>query len=144
MSLADIKHSIQSLNFERIIGDALVLQQKQIIEYQKAQMLHGQTATGDKIGKYKNKDYARKKANLNPLAGYGYVDLRLHNEFQRNITIRFFSDSYVIFSTDSKAEKLVQDYGPNIFGLNAEFIDDFAETFLNDEIQQQIIKNIYL
>jgi len=69
--------------------------------------------------------------------------LKYRGEFQRNIGIRFFADSYVLFSSDSKADALLLKYGPDIFGLNAEFIKDFATMYLNSELNKQIRKQIY-
>lgn len=143
MELSQLRANFKALNFTDIVSEALEKQKAEIIEYQKAQMLHGENVEGKKIGKYKNMDYIRKKANMNPLAGYGNVDLKLTGEFQRNMNIRFFADSFVLFSNDSKAEDLVSKYGPTIFGLNAGFIKDFAEVYLNEELTKQIHKRIY-
>lgn len=143
MQLATLKERFRGLNFNTIVGDALEAQKAELIEYQKAQMLHGENVDGKKIGKYKNPNYARKKYNMNPLAGYGNVDLRLEGEFQRNINVRFFAESFVIFSVDWKAEKLLDAYGQAIFGLNAGFIKDFSQVYFAAEMQRQIEKNIY-
>jgi len=143
MQLSQLRMNLKRIDFQSLVGDALQAQKKEIVEYQKAQMLHGQRADGLKIGKYKDYNYARVKANMNPIAGYGFVDLKYRGEFQRNIGIRFFADSYVLFSSDSKADALLLKYGPDIFGLNAEFIKDFATMYLNSELNKQIRKQIY-
>ncbi|HYD90288.1 MAG TPA: hypothetical protein VEA37_02235, partial [Flavobacterium sp.] len=76
MKIGEIRQKFKELDFRQITGDALEATKSEIVEYQKAQMLHGEDVNGGKIGKYKSKDYARRKFNMNPLAGYGNVDLR--------------------------------------------------------------------
>ena len=143
MQLTQLKANLKSIDFEVIVGDALEKHKQKVIDYQQLQMLEGKKADGTQIGKYKNQYYANKKFMMNSLAGWGNVDLRLTNEFQRNINVRFFSKSMIIFSTDSKMETLVDKYGPDIFGLNAEFIIEFGNAFLNFEISQLIQNKIY-
>ena len=143
MQLSQLKERFTNLNFEEVVGNALEVQREKLIDYQQLQMLEGKKADGEQIGKYKNTYYANRKFGMNSLAGYGNVDLRLTNEFQRNINVRFFSNALTVFSTDSKSTDLMDKYGPNIFGLNADFIIQFGKDFLNEEISKQIKNKVY-
>jgi hypothetical protein len=119
MTIDRMINNVKSLNFNEVIGNALHKSSDDLVIAQQQQMLRGETAMqGQKIGKYKSKSYRKKKFDMNPLAGYGNVDLKLTGIFQKNIKIYFFSESFFLTSTDSKTAKLVGAYGEEIFGLS--------------------------
>lgn len=142
-SLNEIKGRFTSLSFIEIVGKSIEATKSEVVEYQKGQMLHGLNSENTLIGKYKNKDYARRKFNMQPLAGYGNVDLRYTKEFHRNITVRFFSESFVIFSTDWKMEKLTDQYGERIWGLNTPYIAEYSAFYLAAEINKNVKQHLH-
>lgn len=141
-TLNELTNRLFALSSEHnyFIPDAIVETKNELIEYQKSQMLHGLNAEGSKIGRYKNKDYARKKANMNPLAGYWQVDLRYRGEFHRNMDVKFFTNSFQVFSRDEKYDMLTEKYGETIWGLNDEFARDYSATYLK-EVANRKTKN---
>lgn len=119
MTIDKLISNTKALNFDTIIGDVLHDNSQSLVLSQQQQMLRGETAeAGKKIGKYKNKSYRKKKFEMNVLAGYGNVDLRLTGIFQKSIKLYFFSKSFFFTSSDSKTKKLTGKYGEDIFGLN--------------------------
>lgn len=142
MTIDKLIQNTQKLNFNQIIGDVLHDSSQSLVFAQQKQMLRGETVEqGKKIGKYKSKSYRKKKFDMNPLAGYGNVDLKLTGIFQKNIKIYFFSTSFFFTSTDSKTKKLTGDYGEDIFGLNPKS----RKPVIKEDITPkgvQIIKNI--
>jgi hypothetical protein len=142
-----INHFIENLkavDFEDVIKGVMSDTQTELVTAQQKQMLSGKTATGGKIGKYKSKSYRKFKFSMNVLAGYGNVDLRLTGEFQRNIKVYFFSRAFFFKSTDEKNQKLTQDYGEDIFGLNDKSSNSYIKETLTPEgrkrIRQMILK----
>ena len=104
------------------------------------QMEHGLNGDGKKIGKYDVKNstyYARKKYEINPLAGYGYVDLMYTHDFVRNLFAEINGDSIHIDSTDWKSEMLQDEYGENIMNLNKG-----SKTILGELIAIKLIKKL--
>ena len=142
MTLSVIRNNLKSIEFNKIIQEGIFETKNEIVEYQKGQMLRGLKSTGAIIGKYKNKDYAIKKANMNPLAGINNVDLRLTGEFQRNIKLKFFSSSFEIFSTDWKFEELSNKYGNEIFGLSVPYRAEYSELYLAEKLTKKIKNHI--
>lgn len=134
--------SMKSLNFTEIIKEVVSDSKDDLVDIQKKQMLRGEASDGSKIGKYKNKYYRRKKFNLNPLAGYGNVDLRLTGEFQRNIKVFFFSDSFFFESSDSKSIKLQEMYGEEIYGLNVKSDKIVAKDIIQPKANQKIQEHL--
>lgn len=144
MDIDQLISNAESLNIHEIVGDSLEDTKNQITEYQKGQMLHGLRSDGEKIGKYKNLNYARIKYNqFSPLAGYGFVDLAYKREFFRGIQTRIYSGYVTITSTDSKTEKLIKDYSEKIFGLNPEYAGEYSEIYLGPLVTKRIINQIH-
>jgi hypothetical protein len=135
--------NMERLDVREIVGDSLEATKGEIVEFQKGQMLSGEASDGDKIGKYKSKDYARNKYNQNPRAGYGNVDLKLEGPFQLNIKAVVFSDSLHIFSTDEKNDDLVNKYGLRIFGLNVPYTAEYVRLYLEPEANKRFKEKIY-
>lgn len=86
--------------------------------------MRGLNKKGEKIGRYKSDAYARKKYAQSPLAGYGYVDLRLTGAFQNSRVIDVRGNDVVFSAGDSKAPALEEKYGPTIFGLTEDSKDE--------------------
>jgi len=90
-----------------------------VIELNQAQMLKGVKSSGAKIGKYKSTEYAVMKADQNPEAGAGNVDLKLSGAFYRAIQMKITGENIDIASTDPKASKLESKYDKDkkLYGL---------------------------
>lgn len=105
------------INIAELVKEAVEDNKEDLVLSQLQQMIEGRTATGKKIGKYKNKKYKQKKFDLNPLAGYGNVDLKLQGYFHKGVKVFFFSTSFFFKSTDWKNDILTEKYGEDIWGL---------------------------
>ena len=135
--------NLKSIDFAEAIADTLQKHSTELVGEQQDQWLHGENSQGEKIGKYKNKIYRRKKFDMNPLAGYGNVDLRLKKEFYRNTKVYFFSRSFFFTSTDDKKEKLTAKYGEEIFGLNKKYIKKTSKEIVQPGATLYIINQIH-
>lgn len=129
---------MQAVNMPDVIAQSIDATRFDLIKFQKFQMLLGYKADGNRIGKYKNKAYAAMKFAENPLAGIGYVDLRLTGYFQDDIFVDTRSNSVVLSSMDEKANSLMQKYGNNIFGLNEPTASEYSTMYLQPEGVNQI------
>jgi len=116
---------LESVNFTTEVMSAVEETKDQYKELQKKQMLKGEAKYG-RIGKYRSKSYAARKAMINPLPGFGNADLKLTGSFQEKILVEVQAKSVVIKSTDSKAASLIKKYGDKIFGLNKENSIDYS------------------
>lgn len=134
----------QKIDFNQIVSDSLYAISPQLVKAQQVQMLRGENALDKKIGKYKGKAYRNKKFNLNPLAGYGNVDLKLTGSLHREIKIYFFSKSFFFNSTDPKTEKVIGRYGgaEAVFGLNKKFTKQVTFDYLTPEGIKRITKQL--
>lgn len=136
-TIAAIKKRIDSLNISDQSQIAIDETREQLILKQQIQMLHGLDAKGEKIGKYRNPKYAAAKFAMNPLAGEGYVDLRLTKDFFNAQFVDVRTDVFVIESGDEKTDALVKKYGEDIFGLSKDYKteyvkEDLTPVFLNN------------
>lgn len=111
---------------------------EQLVLKQQMQMLHGLNAKGEKIGKYANPEYAAAKFALNPLAGFGNVDLRLTGTFFNDAFVDVRDDVFVITSGNEKTRELEQKYGQDIFGLNK----DYKKEYVQEDLKPVFFKNV--
>jgi hypothetical protein len=135
-------NNLNSVSINTVVRDTLASNQDGLVAAQQKQMLQGKNSAGAIIGKYKNKKYRALKFNMNPLAGYGNVDLRLKGEFQRNIKVYFFSTSFFFKSTDSKYERLTEKYGEIIWGLNKKTTQEVSKKTIAPSARTAITKLI--
>jgi hypothetical protein len=124
----------QGLDLQFLIENSLIETAEDYKGLQKDQMLHGLASDGTQIGKYRNPQYAAKKAEMNPLAGQGNVDLRLTGDFFAGIFTDVRADSIIVDSADQKSSALQSKYGEKIFGLDddskAEYVEQVRPVFI--------------
>lgn len=84
------------------------------------QLLQGTNASGGLIKpNYADKYYARKKAIMNPLPGFGTPDLKLTGEFYKRFEIGKVDTQQIEIKSDvDYAQYLEAKYSENIYGLN--------------------------
>lgn len=143
MDIDQLINNVKKIKPLQIIKDSMAATESRLIEAQQLQMLSGKTSEGKLIGKYKNPKYAIKKFNMNSYAGFGNVDLRLSGEFQRNTKVYFFSTAVIFKSTDQKTPKLVDRYGEQIFGLNADNIKFYSFNYLTPEANKRFTNALH-
>jgi hypothetical protein len=126
---------LKSFDVSEVAQDAIIENSKSIADQQRHQMLTGLNSKGEKIGKYRNASYARKKAAMNPLAG-GSVDLKLTGAFHRGIFVADVrKDVFVLSSTDEKTVDLANKYN-DPFGMN----EDSRKELVNGELGKGFIR----
>lgn len=87
-----------------------------VLDVNRSQLLKGIDADGNKLKRYKNRDYAIFKSILNP---NGVTDLRLTGRLYARMFINTQKFAVIYDSSDRKAPMLKQKYG-NIFGITEE------------------------
>ncbi len=96
---------------ERTDNELITLNQKQLFDY-------SLDSEAEPIGLYRSLFYSIEKQQRNPRPGFGRPDLYDTGDFYNGFYVEVKSDSYLIYSRDSKANLLTEKYGDNIFGLN--------------------------
>lgn len=91
-----------------------------------------------KIGNYRSDSYAFRKNNLNPLAGFGNVDLMLTGAFANSLFPIKKTTGFIFESSDSKLGDLISKYGMDIMGLNQKTFDDIQKNIYSVEIIRYI------
>ena len=136
-SINDILTRLDTLSVSQEAQEALIDSSDNIRDAQRDQLLHGIKKDGTGIGKYRNKKYAQKKFDQNPLAGLGNVDWKLTGALHKDIFIDVRSDVFVIDSADSKTGDLIKKYG-DPFGLTPKS----RETVIKEKLQENLVKRI--
>lgn len=101
-----------------IISDQDKLKQEKVNEFTK-----GQRPNKERIGEYRNAEYAIFKSQINPSAN-GYVDLLLTRSFTNKMFLRKFGNGYLFNSTDSKTGNLIGKYGIDIMSINQDWFNE--------------------
>lgn len=141
-TISRLIRNVEAITIKEVVEDSIDQTKQALVRLQRLQMLMGEKSTGKKIGKYRSIPYALKKYAQNPLAGFKIVDLRLHGDFHAGIFADVRETSVVFGSTDSKAAKLVEDYGKDIFGLNKNHKTEYVKQYLTPEGVKQFRKRI--
>jgi hypothetical protein len=94
------------------MSDEKVLKERKLSE-----LTRGERPSGDKIGVYKDAEYAIFKDRINPFAD-GYVDLLLTRSFYNKMFLKNYGREYIFNSSDSKTGNLIGKYGLDIMGIN--------------------------
>lgn len=106
---------------------------------QREQLRHGTSAKGGRLRPYRSPAYAKKKAAMNSLPGYGNPDLKLTGAFYRGIKINITGSKIRLYSTDQKAPMLLQKYSEDaVFGLTPPNLADFTETKYKPAYKQNL------
>jgi hypothetical protein len=100
-----------------VLDDSVEATKGKVIELNKDQLLHGINASGNRIGIYKNDEYAVMKNQMNPLAGFGFKDYRLTGAYYAGIFATTDQGKLTIGTTDFKAAFLDR---PGLYGLTVQ------------------------
>lgn len=119
-TIYDMLQKFKSFDIVTATAEIMKDNEQDVVELNRQQLLKGLTADNDVVGDYRSMGYALMKERMNPLAGFGNVDLKFTGEFYTGFTLIIDGNQYVIFSVNWKTNKLVKKYGDGIFGLNAE------------------------
>lgn len=144
-SIRFLRDRLLGLNINNLATESVNNTSYKIIELNQSQIYSGQDADGDEISPgYKILEYALQKHAANPLPQFKKAPLGTPDLF---LTGAFFSAFKVtqptpgealVDSSDAKASKLKQKYGPKIFGLSndnlriyvkEDFFPEFADGF---------------
>lgn len=135
-SIKNLLSRVQKFSPEKAIGESIEETKDQIVNLNKDQLLSGFSAKDIKIGEYyggifgyKNAGYAFEKYSRNPAPGLGNPDLYNTGDFFSGFTISVRMRKGSIYSSDSKNNKLVQNY-PDIFGLGPTRQRTYIKEFL--------------
>lgn len=144
MTIQHLIRNTRTIKPTEVVGESIEATKQALIRLQRLQMLMGYRSDGKRIGKYRNKDYAVTKAVQNPLAGFGFMDLRLEGYFQNDIFVDVRENSMVFGSVNEKTPDLVNRVGETIFGLNAKNRAEYVNSYLRPEavkrFKEQILK----
>lgn len=141
MGLKDMLNAFKSLQIEaetvRIIERRSSTDE--IKRLNKEQLYNfGVGSDGIKLKKYLSKYYAKEKNFDNPRPGFGFPDLYLTGAFHRGFFTSVGPNSIEISSKDKKRDKLVADYGENIFGLTKTNSTYFAIRTVRPEVLKYV------
>lgn len=121
-----------------ILSDQKNLKEEKISEFER-----GLRPDNKRIGGYQSGEYANEKNQMNPLAGFGNVDLIYSGSFVSKLFVKPLTKNGFIFdSSDNKTGNLIGKYGLDIMGLNKEWFYKRQSEIYRLVLQQQI-KQIY-
>lgn len=100
----------------------------------------GKRPDGRKIGTYIDKSYSAFKNQINPLAGYGNVDLIVTGQFVNSFFVKPFGLGFIFDATDRKRGNLLGRYGGDIMGLNQEWFNKRQKDIYKNVLSLEISK----
>ena len=135
ISAAEYQRRLQSINKESVLEDianeVIIKAESEIKGLKEQDFLEGDIYGDGSLRSYRAPGYELFKASLNPLAG-GAVDLILTGAFVNAMFIDTPNkNAYHFGNSDSKSDKLENQYGKGIFGLNQNVFDKFQKEILS-------------
>lgn len=116
-----------------------------ITGYNKNQLTHGLRRDKTKIEPiYGSLIYALEKNKQNPLAGIYTPDLNLTGAFYRGFFLSIKGFAFEISSDDEKTNELLSKYGPMIFGLSEDSINNYSRNEFFEEFKKFIENTLKL
>lgn len=111
-----------------VMREAVEQSTEEFADLNREQLMYGYDAKGNRLRDYKSKSYAKKKAEMNPLAGFGTPDLRLTGAFHKSLGVNPTWGKAVPTASDSKTEKLLGMFKSNDpLGLNETSMKKYRE-----------------
>jgi hypothetical protein len=132
---------IQAINIKETIVTSVAETQYAPIGFIRGQLHYGEDGTGHQISpKYRKEGYAIDKEAMNPVPGLGTPDLFVTGDFYNSIKEDVSSSKYsfTIEGTDEKAPKLELKYGNEIYALN----DQNKEYYANEILKPYIVTKL--
>lgn len=144
-TLLELNRRAKKIDTDKIFGNALQSNSKNVIQALQDQLYKGITA-GYQGNEYsfrynpKNKSYIEKKRSMNPSAG-GKVDFKLTGSFYKGMTlIKENNTEFYINSSDEKTGLLKDRYGNNLMGLTKNTSSFVGERYIKLAMQQGLRK----
>lgn len=139
-SITTLTERFRRMDTDKLIDESLNETTSDFEDIQRYQLTAGMTSTGKNISpRYRSREYATAKHDMNPLPGYGVPDLKLTGSFHREIDVKAGRESFSIISRDEKAPELERKYD-NIFGLGGQFKKEYTQEKLAPALKKKISK----
>lgn len=143
MYLIDLVNKIKNKDAIRIILDEVKPFANMMADLNRDRLKSGLRPDGRRYSKYKNKYYAKRKYEMNPVPGLGNPDFYLTGEFHKGITVNINVDGYNYLSTDPNvASKNIynRNSSDEIYGLMDSDIDEIRKTKYQEKVINAILR----
>lgn len=138
--MGELKRRLRKLSKKTLQKETekIILKDEEVVKRKKAELRGGVRPTGQIIGEYRSESYRLFKLNKNPLAG-GKVDLILTGSTKDKLYLVSVTDGRFTFeSADPKWQGLVEKYGEEIKGVNADVFRGFQQTIYAPELVEKM------
>lgn len=138
-----MRDRVQSIDLQKIGVKIVVESKPELISKNKEQLMNeGVDSLNKKLRRYASNSYAARKNKLNPFPGFGTPDLYRTGAFQRGFLLKLnTSNTFEIYSTDSKSKMLTEKYGKDVFGLTEDSKTEYRKEVMHPELVKEV-KNI--
>ena len=128
---------------EEMVAEIVLSDKERLKEQKISELQRGLRSNEKRIGGYQSGEYANEKNQMNPLAGFGNVDLIYSGSFVSKLFLRSkHSRSFIFDSSDDKTGNLVGKYGADILGINQDWFNKRTYDIYRLVLQERI-KRIY-
>lgn len=139
-TIHEMHRRVKQVNLTKIGASIIADTKPELISKNKEQLLDsGVNKLGQKLRRYQSNSYAARKNRLNPFPGFGVPDLYRTGAFHGGFQLRINStNTFEIFSTDSKSKDLTEKYGKDIFGLTEEKRNEYHKETMQPELVKAV------
>jgi hypothetical protein len=138
-TIAAIQRNFKKLNLAKAAMQVVKDNDEKILNLNRKQLFTGLNSQGQRIGRYRNNNYAIEKHKRNAAAGLGNVDLFDTGELFKKMKLTIIDNhSFDLNSKDVKAPDLQNKYGPTIFGINEQSRKEMIDRFFQSDLRKKI------
>jgi hypothetical protein len=141
-----LQRNIEKINESSIMDKVLKSQDvlDKMADLQRSQLLSGKNANGEGLGVYSKNTQWRNSVRTTKVTAGNPIVLKDTNAFQSKIQAVAEKDKAKLTSTDDKTNLLMWGYGPQIFGLSPEYMQNLRDYMKSTEFLQRAMINIML
>lgn len=133
MTISELYSNARAISLEELFEDCVTDLEQEVVELNQRQMYDkGENANGTKIGEYNSPFYAMEKNRMNPVVGFGNVDLKYSGKFYNSMYVYADKVGFFVDADVSYIDEIFDKYGQAMLGLSQTSLSQFVEGYFQD------------
>jgi hypothetical protein len=142
MDIVDLIESVSKINLEQAANDTISKTEKELADFNRAQLKQGQRSDNEKVHWLKDshypyvKPYARKRQKMGLQTDV--VDLNVTNTFYDSIDAKQNAEDIIFDGHSDKAKYQEEHYSNKIYGITDENLEKYTESTFEPKFFEEL------
>lgn len=125
MDLKNFISKVNALDPKEIILESAALSSKELADTNRSNLTKGELASGDQTEQYASINYTNWKSSLGSISAPN-MDFKVTGRFHKGINVDIEGDNIVFNNSDSKADKILNNWGEDVEGVQEKQFSDIV------------------